>query len=85
MRAVLALAVALLVASGAVAPHAHGGLFGSHACQACLTASGEEAGSATPGAVVPRAVAAHVPASPGLAPVTGAPLGSVPGQSPPLV
>ena len=84
MRAVLALAVAFLVASGALAPHAHAGPLGSHACQACVVGTGEEAGSATPDFAPPRVVAAEAPASPGLAPVLGAPLGAVPGQSPPL-
>jgi hypothetical protein len=85
VRAVLALAVAVLVASGAVASHAHAGPSGTHGCQACVAGSGEEAGSASPDlAPLPR-VAEVPPAPPGPAPVFGAPLGAVPGQSPPLV
>ena len=84
MRTVLALAVAVLVASGAVAPHAHAGPLGSQGCQACVVGSGVEAGSAVPDlAPLPR-VAESAPGSPGPAPVFGAPLGAVPGQSPPL-
>ena len=84
MRAVLALAVAVLLASGAALPHAHAGPYGTHSCLACVAGSGEEAGGATPDLAPPRAVAVGAPASPGLAPVLGAPLGAVPGQSPPL-
>jgi hypothetical protein len=84
VRAVLALAVVLLLASGAVAPHAHAGPLGSHACLACVAGSGEEAASAAPDLAPPQMVAVEAPASPGLAPVLGAPLGAVPGQSPPL-
>ena len=84
MKAVLALAVAVLLASGAVLPHGHGGPYGAHSCLACATASGEEAASATAELVPPRGVAAKAPAPPRPAAVLGAPLGAVPGQSPPL-
>jgi hypothetical protein len=84
VRAVLALAVAFLVASGAVVPHAHAGASGSQSCQACVVGTGEAAGSATPDLVPPGMVAVEAPAAPGPAPVFGAPLGAVPGQSPPL-
>ncbi|HYQ81502.1 MAG TPA: hypothetical protein VEP68_08375 [Anaeromyxobacteraceae bacterium] len=84
MRAVLALAVAVLLAFGAVVPHVHGGPYGSHSCPACVSGSGEEAASATPDLAPPRAAAVEAPLPPEAAPVTGAPLGAVPGQSPPL-
>ncbi|HZZ83689.1 MAG TPA: hypothetical protein VFE30_04055 [Anaeromyxobacteraceae bacterium] len=83
MRHVLAIALAVLVAVSAAAPHAHAGAFGDHACAACLAASAERAESATPD-VAPRALPPEaLPREPGLAPVCGAPLGAVPGQSPP--
>jgi len=71
------------VVLGAAAPHHHAAGQGAQECQACLTRTAEEARGATPD-LSPRAwVAEAVPAAPGLPPVTGAPLGAVPGQSPP--
>jgi len=83
VRLVFAIATAVLVLLAAVAPHAHHGQLGEHACAACLAASAEEATSETP-EVAPRpqlvVMLAETPPEP---PVTGAPLGAVPGQSPP--
>ena len=84
MRAVLALTVAVLLASGAALPHAHAGPYGTHSCLACATGSGEEAASAIPDLAPRQVVAVEASASPGMAPVLGAPLGAVPGQSPPV-
>ena len=83
MRLVFAIATAVLVLLAAVAPHAHHGQLGEHACAACLAASAEEASCETPD-VAPRpqvvvTLAETAPESP----VTGAPLGAIPGQSPP--
>lgn len=83
MRSLLALAAVLLVLATGVAPHTHEGALGRHACVACVANGAEEAGCASPD-VAPRqlgteAVAAAAPAPP----VTGAPLGAIPGQSPP--
>jgi hypothetical protein len=85
MRAALAVVLSLYLALIAVAPHAHGlaGGHGAEECAVCVARGGEAASPVVPelapsalpvGAVAPR---------PGLAPVTGAPLGAVPGQSPP--
>jgi hypothetical protein len=85
VRSVLAVAAALLVLLTAMAPHAHGSTLGTHACVACVVASGEQAACETPD-VAPRAVAAA--ALPDLLPAqpdTGFPVGAVPGQSPPRV
>ncbi|MBI5070792.1 MAG: hypothetical protein HZB56_21430 [Deltaproteobacteria bacterium] len=83
MRVFLAIAAAVLVALGAAAPHHHAAGQGTQECQACLTRTGEEARSAVPD-LTPRAVVVEaVVAAPGLPPVTGAPLGAIPGQSPP--
>jgi hypothetical protein len=86
MRAALAVVLSLYLALIAVAPHAHGlGGHGAEECAVCVARGGEAARPMVPdvapstlpiGAVAPR---------PGLAPVTGAPLGAVPGQSPPPV
>jgi hypothetical protein len=82
VRALLAAAAILLVLLTAVAPHAHEGTLGRHACVACTAAAGEEAGRATID-VAPKPVVAAVTQPAPEPPVTGAPLGAIPGQSPP--
>ncbi len=83
MRALLAAAAILLVLVTGLAPHTHDGKLGRHACVACVTSGCEEAASAAPD-VAPRQLApSAVPQALPAAPVTGAPLGAVPGQSPP--
>jgi hypothetical protein len=83
LRALLAIAAAVLVALGAAAPHHHAAGQGTQECQACLTRTGEEARSTAPD-LTPRAVVVEALApAPGLPPVTGAPMGAIPGQSPP--
>jgi hypothetical protein len=85
LRAALAIGAALVDALAAAAPHVHhAGAWGSHACQACVVRAGEAAASATPDAAPAAATAELLPAAPGLPPVSGLPLGAVPGQSPPL-
>ena len=83
VRGLLALSSALLVLVSATVPHIHDSALGSHACLACVAAGGEEAAPTSPD-VASRAVfaapLAEVAPEP---PVTGAPLGAVPGQSPP--
>ncbi|MGB8932753.1 MAG: hypothetical protein WCC48_16025 [Anaeromyxobacteraceae bacterium] len=85
MRAVLATALSILLVVAAIAPHVHVGTGGADECAACV-ASGrgaEPAKSQTPD-VAPLAVTvAEAILRPSLAPVLGAPLGAVPGQSPP--
>lgn len=85
MRAVLATVLSILLATAAIAPHVHVGTLGADECAACV-ASGrgaEPARSQTPD-VAPQAVTVDEPVlRPGLAPVLGAPLGAIPGQSPP--
>lgn len=83
MRALLAAGLALLLALGATAPHDHAAASHSEDCAACLVRSadvpGEPAPELAPG-VAPEGAPA---AAPGLPPVSGAPLGAIPGQSPP--
>ncbi|HET9597122.1 MAG TPA: hypothetical protein VFP65_16155 [Anaeromyxobacteraceae bacterium] len=83
MRALVAIAAAVLVLLVGAAPHAHEGQFGTHACVACAAASGDAARSATPD-VSPGANPCGA-VSPAPAPVVavGFPRGAVPGQSPP--
>jgi hypothetical protein len=84
VRTAVAIALLVFVLLGAAAPHEHGGSFGAHACAACLAAGAEEARAATP-EVAPRELwAAAAPWPAALSRAVGAPLGAVPGQSPPL-
>ena len=84
MRAAIATALALLVLLGAAAPHVHAGARGDHDCVVCTVRGAQEARSETPD-LAPVAHAEGLPPQrPGLAPVTGAPLGAIPGQSPPV-
>jgi hypothetical protein len=83
VRVALAIALAGLVLLGAASPHEHDTALGTHACAACVTASSDEARSETPD-LAPRLhppVQLREPCAPAIA--TGAPLGAVPGQSPP--
>lgn len=84
VRHAVAIALAVLVALAATAPHVHASdALGNHACAACLASQAEGAESATP-EVAPQALPPEeLVLEPGLAPISGAPLGAVPGQSPP--
>jgi hypothetical protein len=84
VRGLVALASALLILVSATAPHVHSSALGTHACLACVAAGGEEAAPTSPDVAPRRVVAAPLDecALPE-PPVTGAPLGAVPGQSPP--
>ncbi len=83
MRVLVALATAVLLLAGVAAPHHHASPGGAHECVACTVGTGLEARDATPvvAPVAPRE--APVAALPGVDPVTGVPLGAIPGQSPP--
>ncbi len=82
MRAILAAALALLVLVAAGAPHEHA-RHGASECVACAVGHGTAARDETPD-VAPAAVVLAAPElAPGPAPVHGAPLGAIPGQSPP--
>ncbi len=83
VRFVFAIATAVLVLLAAGAPHAHDGRLGTHACAACLAAGAEAASCETPDVAPRRLVVAALPQVAPEPPVTGAPLGAVPGQSPP--
>lgn len=91
MRAVLSTLLALHLVLAAFAPHVHLGAApaddghgqGSGQCALCLTRTAVVAGSQTPDVAPAPAPSGEAALEPGLAPVTGAPLGAVPGQSPP--
>jgi hypothetical protein len=83
VRIALTVTAVLLLLVAAGAPHAHGGDPGAHACLACVVAAGEpfEAATLAPQPLPPVSVLDDVAPE---SPVTGAPLGAVPGQSPPV-
>jgi hypothetical protein len=81
--AVAALLAAVLVAL-AWAPHVHDGPHGDHDCAACIARGAEPAGYQVPD-LAPRPALREAPTpAPVLAIPAGAPLGAVPGQSPPV-
>jgi hypothetical protein len=84
MRALLAAALALSLLLAAAAPHVHLGVHGAEECAACLVRGGSDVARCQTPDVAPRvAQGVEVVLAPRLAPVSGAPLGAVPGQSPP--
>lgn len=83
MRAALAVLVALALLAGVVAPHAHAAPRAPDECPACVLRHAA-APPAEPPDVAPRVHELDAPSrAPGLPPVAGAPLGAIPGQSPP--
>jgi hypothetical protein len=85
MRAALTALLALHLVLTAVAPHVHLEPPGAHEpCAVCVSRTATAATSQVPDLAAPEAPLAEVVLAPGLAPVTGAPLGAVPGQSPPV-
>jgi hypothetical protein len=83
MRALIAAGLALFLVLTAAAPHVHSGPHGREDCAVCVARNADAAHPVTPDLEpVPVAIAAPERA-PGLPPVSGAPLGAIPGQSPP--
>ncbi|WP_242333864.1 MULTISPECIES: hypothetical protein [Anaeromyxobacter] len=86
MRALIAAALAAYLALTAIAPHVHledpGS--GGHPCAVCVSRIGDVATRATPELRPSPLVTGEVILPPGLPPLAGAPLGAVPGQSPPV-
>ncbi len=84
MRFVVAIATVAMLLVGVAAPHHHAASGGVHDCVACTVGGALEARDATP-VLAPPSPAPVARASVTAAdPVTGFPLGAVPGQSPPL-
>lgn len=84
MRAVLAATLSLALAVSAVAPHVHVDVHGADECAVCLVRSGGEvATSRTPDLAPLDLPAGEVAQAPVSRPACGAPLGAIPGQSPP--
>ncbi|MGC3999598.1 MAG: hypothetical protein QM767_19990 [Anaeromyxobacter sp.] len=84
MRALLAAGLAVFLALTAAAPHVHSGPAGTHGCAVCVAGSSDVATSSTPDVAPPTAWPEREVAVPAASPVTGAPLGAIPGQSPPI-
>jgi len=84
VRFVFAIVAASVLLLGVAAPHHHGGSGGVHECVACTVGGALEARDATPGLSPPPPVRVVVATGPVADPVSGFPLGAVPGQSPPL-
>lgn len=84
MRAAVAILSAVLVLAGAAAPHHHAGVQGTHGCLACVTRGAEPAHDETPRAVPATAPLDLDRLAPESLAASGAPLGAIPGQSPPL-
>jgi hypothetical protein len=81
MRALLAAGLALFLVLLAGAPHAHA--HGAEECAVCLVRQGDAARDETPDVAPCAPVVGDATGAPELSPVHGAPLGAVPGQSPP--
>ncbi len=85
MRTALALTLALLVVAAAAAPHVHVGVTGTERCVVCLVHQADAARTEAPDVEPAEALEGEPARAPGLPPVAGAPLGAVPGQSPPAL
>ncbi len=84
MRSAVAALLAAVLVALAWAPHVHVGPHGDHDCAACVARGAEPAGSATPDLAPPPAVREEKERAPEAPAPAGAPLGAVPGQSPPV-
>lgn len=83
MRAIVAAGLALFLVLTAAAPHVHTGPHGREDCAVCVARNADVARPANPDVAPVPVVTEAPPPEPGLAPVSGAPLGAIPGQSPP--
>jgi hypothetical protein len=87
MRALVAAALAAYLALTALVPHVHhddASGSGGHTCAICQSRTADVATRATPDLTPSPVLAGEVVLAPGLPPVAGAPLGAIPGQSPPV-
>ncbi len=88
MRAFVAASLAAYLALAALVPHVHhddAGAGASHPCAVCQSRTAAEVTARTTPDLAPSPVpVGAVLLAPGLPPVTGAPLGAIPGQSPPV-
>ncbi len=83
MRLLVAIATVAVLLAGVASPHHHAGSGGVHECVSCTVGGSLEARDATPTLLPPPVVQVAQPPAPSADPVTGFPMGAVPGQSPP--
>jgi hypothetical protein len=85
MRALVAAGLALVLLVAAAGPHVHTAAHGSESCAVCVARHADVPSTATPD-LAPVAIVTEAPQlAPARPPVSGAPLGAVPGQSPPAL
>jgi hypothetical protein len=84
VRLLVAIATAAMLLVGVASPHHHAASGGVHECVACTVGGALEARDATPTLAPPASAPVAQASVPAADPVTGFPLGAVPGQSPPL-
>jgi hypothetical protein len=82
MRALVAAALVLALAAGVAAPHVHPHWVHDE-CGVCVLRNADAPDSDVPDVAPVVRTEGDAPRAPDLPPVTGAPLGAVPGQSPP--
>ena len=82
MRALVAAALVFALAISVAGPHVHVGAE-THGCAVCVLHHTDVPRSEAPDVAPAVPDRGEVAASPALPPVTGAPLGAIPGQSPP--
>jgi hypothetical protein len=83
MRAVLAACMAVFLLVVAAGPHVHAGPDGADGCAVCVARHADVPVDVTPELAPREAPPVEAVSEPGRSPVAGAPLGAVPGQSPP--
>jgi hypothetical protein len=83
MRACVAVLLVLSVLASAGAPHVHAQSSGGDDCAACVLRHTSPPHSELPDVAPIVHVAGDAAGEPGRPPVFGAPLGAIPGQSPP--
>ena len=84
MRFLVAIATVAVLLAGVAAPHQHVASGSAHECVACTVGGALEARDATPTLAPPPSAPVAQASVLAADPVTGFPLGAVPGQSPPL-
>jgi hypothetical protein len=82
MRALVAAVLALALLATVAAPHVHAAS-GTDECAVCVLRHTDAATVEVPDVAPAVHAAGDVVLAPGFPPVTGAPLGAIPGQSPP--
>lgn len=85
MRAVVALVLSAVLLALSGAPHVHHGIQGDHECPACLARTVDAARNETPDLVPEPVRFRGVVFAPIEIVPAGAPLGAIPGQSPPVI